>query len=298
MHSKNTIEIVFLCSNMSLFITSLNSGSNGNCYYIGNDTEAVLIDAGISCRETEKRMQLLGLSMKLVKAIFISHEHTDHIKGLPAIAEKYNLDIYITGKTMLNSGMTVSKQQEKSFSAYQPVNIGSLAVTAFPKYHDAADPHSFIIRFRNICIGVFTDIGAPCKHVLKHFSLCHAAFLEANYDESLLDNGRYPYFLKKRIRGGQGHLSNHQALEIFKAHRPPFMTHLLLSHLSRDNNDPQLVQRLFEEAATGVNIIIASRDVHTPVFQITQDTSINNSRRFSYFAKDKRKSDAQLSLFA
>ncbi|MEP6673625.1 MAG: MBL fold metallo-hydrolase [Ferruginibacter sp.] len=287
---------------MSLFITSLNSGSNGNCYYIGNDTEAVLIDAGISCKETEKRMQLLGLSMNRVKAIFISHEHTDHIKGLPAIAEKYDLPVYITGRTMRNCAMPVRKQLEKNFQPYQPVSIGNITVTAFPKFHDAVDPHSFIIAFNNICIGVFTDIGAPCKHVLKHFSLCHAAFLETNYDESLLDNGNYPIFLKNRIRGGHGHLSNNQALEIFTKHRPSFMTHLLLSHLSKDNNDPQLVQHLFDAQATGVKIIVASRHEQTAVYQVhhgdATPAEINRARRFSYFSKERKKETGQLSLFS
>ena len=287
---------------MSLFITSLNSGSNGNCYYIGNDQEAVLIDAGISCKETEKRMQLLGLSMQLVKAIFVSHEHTDHIKGVPALAEKYNLPVYITGKTMSSSGMPFRAALQQNFIAYQPVMIGGLSITAFPKFHDAIDPHSFIISFNNICIGVFTDIGAPCQHLLKHFAYCHAAFLEANYDEGLLEAGQYPYFLKKRIKGGHGHLSNSQALEIFKAHRPPFMTHLLLSHLSKDNNDPQLVQRIFDEVANDVKIIIASRDVQTALYQIQHSgiapTPINVSRRMSYFTKTSKRDSGQLSLFS
>jgi phosphoribosyl 1,2-cyclic phosphodiesterase len=205
---------------MSLFITSLNSGSNGNCYYIGNDDEAVLVDAGLTCRETEKRMVLLGLSMKKVKAIFISHEHTDHIKGLPVIAEKYALPVYITTATSRMGGIQITPKLLYGFKAYEPVQIGAITVTAFPKYHDAADPHSFILTSNGINIGVFTDIGVPCQQVIKYFSQCHAAFLETNYDEDMLENGRYPHFLKNRIRNGNGHLSNKQALEIFTRYRP------------------------------------------------------------------------------
>jgi hypothetical protein len=105
--------------------------------------------------------------------------------------------------------------------------------------------------------------------LVKHFSQCHAAFLEANYDESLLENGRYPYFLKNRIRGGNGHLSNTQALEVFKKYRPDFMTHLFLSHLSKDNNCPNLAKDLFQAHARGTEIIIASRFEQTPVYTIT-----------------------------
>src|ERR1700743_1412773 len=108
---------------MSLYITSLNSGSNGNCYYIGNGQEAVLVDAGISCRETEKRMRRLGLKMDVVKAIFISHEHGDHIRGVEGFASKYQLPIYITPSTMHNARLRVSEQLVKSFKAYEAVSI-------------------------------------------------------------------------------------------------------------------------------------------------------------------------------
>ncbi|HEY1165247.1 MAG TPA: MBL fold metallo-hydrolase, partial [Chitinophaga sp.] len=184
---------------MSLSITSLNSGSNGNCYYIGNDKEAVLVDAGISCRETEKRMRRLGLSMLRVKAIFVSHEHTDHIKGIPVIAKKYKLPVYITDATLRSGGLPLHAEQVVSFKAYEPVQIGGLSVTAFPKFHDASEPHSFIVGNGQVNIGVFTDIGVACEHVIQHFQLCNAAFLETNYDEQLLENGRYPWYLKNRI---------------------------------------------------------------------------------------------------
>lgn len=254
---------------MSLFITSLNSGSNGNCYYIGNDSEAVLIDAGISCRETERRMQRLGLSMQKVKAIFISHEHTDHIRGVTVLSNKYQLPVYITSATLRHGGLQLKDHLVVPFNAQEPVNIGRLSVKAFAKEHDAAEPHSFTITQEKITVGVFTDIGVPCNNLAHHFQQCHAAFLEANYDETMLDQGRYPVFLKNRIRGGKGHLSNTQALELFTRLRPAFMSHLLLSHLSRDNNDPQLVQTTFDQYADGTQIIVASRYQETAVFHIT-----------------------------
>jgi phosphoribosyl 1,2-cyclic phosphodiesterase len=252
---------------MSLFIASLNSGSNGNCYYIGNGTDAVLVDAGISSRETEKRMKLLGLNIKTVKAIFVSHEHTDHIKGVSTLANRHSLPVYITPLTA-KYGPKLITHLSKPFTAGEPVIIGELSITAFTKQHDAGDPHSFIITHNNVTVGVFTDIGLACKQVVHHFKQCHAAFLETNYDEEMLETGCYPIHLKNRIRGGLGHLSNHQALELFLQHRPKFMTHLLLSHLSKENNTPQLVADLFAAHAGNTNIIVASRYKPTEVFTI------------------------------
>ena len=259
---------------MSLYITSLNSGSNGNCYYIGNDREAVLVDAGISCRETEKRMKRLGLSMESVKAIFVSHEHTDHIKGVPVIAKKYQLPVYITTNTLRNGGLELDAHLVISFQPYAPVVIGELAITAFPKFHDAIDPHSFVIESKGVKIGVFTDIGAPCERLIHHFQQCHAAFLESNYDEEMLENGSYPYHLKNRIRGGQGHLSNRQALELFNRYRPSFLSHLLLSHLSHNNNCPDLTRALFAPHAGQTKVIIASRHEETPVYFIESQEAL------------------------
>jgi phosphoribosyl 1,2-cyclic phosphodiesterase len=259
---------------MSLFIASLNSGSNGNCYYIGNDRDAVLIDAGISCRETERRMARLNLSMDKVRAIFISHEHSDHIRGLTVLSRKYQIPVHITPRTLKNSPVVLSEELNKTFYAFEPVEIGQdLSVTAFPKLHDAADPHSFVVSGHGLKIGVFTDIGASCINVINHFKECNAVFLEANYDSKMLDEGNYPYHLKRRIRGGHGHLSNHQALQLFTAHRPDHMSHVLLSHLSRDNNDPALALELFKKDAGNTEVLVASRYNESPLLQISAGAS-------------------------
>ena len=253
---------------MSLYVASLNSGSNGNCYYIGNEQEAVLVDAGLTCRETEKRMRRLGLAMDKVKAIFISHEHGDHIRGVEVISRKFRLPVYITPATLQHSRLRLDAQLIKPFTAYKQVAIGSLAVQPFPKFHDAGDPHSFVIEGNGVTIGVFTDIGAPCAHVIDHFTQCHAAFLEANYDEVMLEQGRYPIHLKRRISSDVGHLSNRQALELFIAYRPSFMSHLFLSHLSKDNNDPAIALKEFAGHKGETNIVVASRYNETEVYHI------------------------------
>jgi phosphoribosyl 1,2-cyclic phosphodiesterase len=276
---------------MPLIITSLNSGSNGNCYYIGNDREAVLIDAGISCRETEKRMKRNGLSMTKVKAIFVSHEHSDHITGIPGISKKYQLPVYFTEATHRSSGIPVEPDLLHYFQAGQSINIGKLSVKAFPKFHDAKDPHSFMVSANRVNIGIFTDIGSVCKQLISHFKQCHAAFLEANYCEDMLAKGNYPYFLKKRISSDNGHLSNAQALDLFLKHKNPGLSHLILCHLSKNNNRPELVHGLFKEKAGKTEIIVASRYEETPVFNIFRIP--DTKKRIVAMAVVK----AQLSLF-
>ena len=257
---------------MSMFICSLNSGSNANCYYLGNQDEAILIDAGLSCRETVKRLKRAGLSIRTVKAIFVSHEHGDHVHGVPALSRKFRIPVYITYNTFQISRLDICEDLVVHLRAYDPVTIGNILITAFPKLHDAADPLSFVVECNAVKVGVFTDIGAPCEHVIAHFRQCHAAFLEANYDQDMLTNGSYPYHLKNRIRGGKGHLSNDQALELFAAHRASFMSHLFLSHLSRDNNSPKIVTNAFRRIAGETEIIIASRDKETRLYHIRKPT--------------------------
>ena len=252
---------------MALSFTSLNSGSNGNCYYLANAEDAILIDAGISCRETERRMSNLGLSMDKVRAIFVSHEHIDHIRGIPQLAKKYRLPVYITELTLKQSRLNLDPDLIRSFCAHEAVSIGGLAITAFPKFHDASDPHSFTITYKGLKIGVFTDIGSACEQVIRYFKECHAAFLEANYDDELLENGSYPFHLKARIRGNKGHLSNRQALDLFSKNGM-HMSHLLLSHLSRDNNNPETVMKIFTETSLQTKIIVASRDCESEVYYI------------------------------
>lgn len=262
---------------MSLQISSLNSGSNGNCYYVGNQQEAVLIDAGLSCRETEIRLTRSGLSIKKVKAVFITHEHLDHTRGASAIARKHKIPVYISAHTYHHSRWKLHDDFVKHFDPYQQIDIGGLSINPFPKLHDAADPFSFTVSGNGVTVGVLTDIGSACEHVIRNFSKCHAVFLESNYDEEMLENGSYPVYLKARIRSDHGHLSNHQSLELFLKHRPAFMSHVLLSHLSQDNNNPQLVEKLFKKHAGAMHVSIASRHRESPVFHITGEFMQHNN---------------------
>lgn len=278
---------------MSLYILSLNSGSNGNCYYVGNQHEAVLIDAGLSCRETETRLLRSGLSMSKIKAIFVSHEHSDHTRGVPVITRKYKIPVYFSPVTHANSRLHLDTSLIRHFSSNIPVTIGGLSINPFPKLHDASEPHSFTVTGNGITIGILTDIGSVCENVITNFSKCHAAFLEANYDEDMLENGSYPIHLKIRIRGNLGHLSNKQSLELFTTHKAPFMSHLFLSHLSQDNNNPRLVRELFSKHAGDTHIVVASRHQESAVYLINGDKAGNRVK----FSVDPVMKSTQMTLF-
>lgn len=239
-------------------VCSLNSGSNGNCYYVGSSATGILVDIGLSCRETVKRLEQAKINIDIIKAIFISHEHGDHIKGVSVFANKYNIPVYVTPLTA-RKGPVLIKHISHSFENGQPIVVGDLVVTPFAKKHDAAHPHSFIVAHEEHTIGVITDIGIACENTQRYFAKCTAAFLESNYDVEMLQNGRYPQHLKNRISDGEGHISNVQALELFQNHRNSKLTHLFLSHLSRENNSPELALATFTPFAEHVNVMVASR---------------------------------------
>lgn len=253
---------------MSLYTASINSGSNGNCYFISNGKDAVLIDAGLSCRETEIRMKKMGLDITKVRAIFITHEHADHTKGAKLLSSRYNITAYLNHQTHYKSHLKFKPELYRRIEHGEVIDVNGISITGFSKIHDAIDPISFVVSYAGITVGVFTDIGSVCNNLKQYMSQCHAAYLEANYDEEMLDKGGYPLRLKDRIRGGLGHISNKQALDLFLAHKPEHMTHVFLSHLSRDNNDPELALQLFKQHAGDVQVHIASRYECSEVFCI------------------------------
>jgi phosphoribosyl 1,2-cyclic phosphodiesterase len=242
-------------------------------------------------------MKRLNLDIKRVRGIFISHEHADHVMGVKLLSQKHNLPVYITPLTLQSLGLNLPEHLVFSVRPNELVAFESITVTAFPKLHDAVDPHSFIVAGRDdamneIKVGVFTDIGKPCNHVITYFQQCNAAFLETNYDTEMLERGRYTQALKNRIRGGYGHLSNEQALGLFTNHRPSFMSHVFLSHLSQHNNSPQKVQMLFEPHAGSTTIIVASRYRETAVYTIKHGENASAERQ-----PVNPKRPTQLSLF-
>jgi phosphoribosyl 1,2-cyclic phosphodiesterase len=240
-------------------ICALASGSNGNCYYVGNERDAVLIDAGISTKKILARMVDAGLESSKVRAIFISHEHSDHVHGVRVLSKRLGVPAWFTQGTFDALKCGEEPDRVSIFTPDQVIKVGTLNIHTFLKNHDAAEPCSFRVEHDGWNIGVFTDIGEPCQRVINHLQLCHAIFIETNYDEKMLWNGIYPYHLKNRVASSVGHLSNDQAFTLVRDHAGPELVHVFLSHLSGENNRPEIAVECFKTLSDRFTVHLTSR---------------------------------------
>ena len=240
-------------------ICAIASGSNGNCYYIGNENSAILVDAGLSGKQVFLRMEQKNLNSEKIKAIFITHEHNDHFRCVRTLSKKLNVPVYLTPKTLNNSWKKHRPKEIVFFNHGDVVTVNDFLVHTFLKKHDAAEPCSFRIECNGINVGIFTDIGEPCENVKHHLRQCQALFLESNYDENMLWAGTYPYILKMRINSEIGHLSNIQAKTLIKDYQHPDLQVLLLSHISKENNSPEIALSVFEEFTNKFTVAATNR---------------------------------------
>ena len=249
-------------------LCSIASGSNGNCYYIGNQHEAILIDAGISAKQIILRMRSKNLNPEKIRAVFISHEHSDHTVGARVLAKRLHVPVYLTSRTYLAMYRNLQPFSPRFFEPGKVIHSGSFAVHPFLKNHDASEPCSFRVEYEDRHVGVFTDIGSPCDNVTSHLNQCHALFLETNYDEKMLWNGPYPWPLKKRIASDHGHLSNDQAFNLLNDHAGNHLRLVFLSHLSAENNKPEIARERFREMDGKIQIELTSRYSPGDVFHL------------------------------
>lgn len=251
-----------------LYICALASGSNGNCYYVGNKNNAFLIDAGVSARQILMRITDAGLDPGIIRAIFITHEHTDHSSGSRVLANKLNVPVYLTEGTL--NAIKIASRPDKAIliKPGKAIKINGFTIHPFLKKHDAAEPCSFRLEYDDWSVGVFTDIGEACDNLKKHLKLCHAVFIETNYDEKLLWDGPYPYILKRRVSSEFGHLSNRQAFELIRDFSGPELLHVVLSHLSGENNRPDLASSEFNSLKDRFKVSIASRNSISECFEL------------------------------
>ena len=253
---------------MAMKYCSIASGSNGNCYYVANNDDAILIDVGINAKHVEIRMARLGIDPSSIKAIFITHEHTDHIKGLSVFSKRYQIPVYITEGSYKGSRLQMPEHLIHIIRSDDRIKVGSLTVMGIPKYHDAKEPCSFVVTEGIHNVSILTDLGRGCdniKHVIEHSDVL---LLESNYDEEMLEKGRYSFFLKNRIRSGWGHISNITALELYLNHRTSRLKHLILGHLSGENNRIEVVETLFRPHCAEIEFSVATRQEETCVFRI------------------------------
>ena len=220
---------------------SLGSGSRGNATLVEADATLVMIDCGFSCRETERRLLQLGRSPSDLSAILVTHEHGDHVRGVPLLARKYDLPVWMTRGTrrMLKDDRL---PRVHHFDGHAGFSIGALGVQPFTVPHDACEPCQFTFRHGQLRLGVLTDTGRITPHILECLHDCDALLLECNHDAGMLADGPYPDALKIRVGGSLGHLSNAQAGTLLSRLDTSRLQHLVAAHLSDKNNRPALAQ--------------------------------------------------------
>jgi len=241
---------------MGITVSVLASGSRGNCAVVESSRTKVLVDIGISCRETFKRMRELGQDPRSLTAVVITHEHSDHVSGLATLARKLRIPIFMTGATHQawaksnrdEEGKTRPLDRLEVFAAGRSFQIGDLAVTPFTIPHDAADPVGFTFRAEGIKIGFATDLGYLPASVCDHLRGCDVMLMESNHDLEMLRVGPYPWSVKQRVMSRVGHLSNDALAEFFRSDYDGGAAYVVLAHLSEHNNHPELARRAAEAA--------------------------------------------------
>lgn len=221
----------------------LGSGSQGNGTLIASGDTYILVDCGFSLRETERRLALLGVSPTQLSAVLVTHEHADHVHGVGLLARRYNVPVYLSQGTL--RGMRKPVEATGFLAAQGSLRIGNLEVSAARVEHDALEPLQYVISDGQRRFGMLTDLGCYDTHLLDSYQGLDALVIEANHCRDLLARGHYPYFLKQRVGGDQGHLNNHQAARLVSELGWQNLQHLVLAHLSSKNNLPHLARQCF-----------------------------------------------------
>ena len=241
---------------------SLGSGSSGNCYYLEAGGKALLVDAGVGIRTMRKTFNDYGLKMDNLYAIVVTHDHADHIKAVGNLSMKYGLPVYATPR--VHEGMQrsycmtkkIEKERRLLLAKEETVRIGAFEVTCFEVPHDSTDHTGYRITAEGKTFVFLTDVGHVTPTIIRYVEEAEYLVLEANYDEGMLREGRYPFHLKQRISGGSGHLSNTLMARLLAEHFPKALKHLWLCHLSKENNTPEKAMKTLadELALRGISM--------------------------------------------
>ena len=233
-----------------------------------------MVDAGISCRQITQRLQAIGHHISEIKGIFITHEHTDHIRGLEVLLKRYQIPVYINWRTLQYSPVKIPMTVVRYLNANERLMVGDALVETRRKTHDAADPCLFSFYYHDNKISVITDLGQQCENVVNAIRHSNILFIETNHDEDMLQRGPYPQFLKRRILSKEGHLSNTQAGLLVRDHASPNLEYIFLSHISETNNTPQLALDTFANIVQENDKIKEARMIVTDRFDVSEMVKI------------------------
>ncbi len=240
---------------------SLGSGSSGNCYLLSTGQQSILIDAGLNMRTLKRTLQAFGFDLEKIDAVFVTHDHADHIKSVGNISNDLHIPIYTTQAIHMgiNRNYCVTSKLTEDHVHYinkeETVQLGDFQITPFEVIHDSSDCVGYQVEANGITFVLITDAGTVTPILKERVSNANYLVLESNHDEDMLAMGPYPAYLKGRIRGGRGHLSNKLAAELLAENATEKLRHVWLCHLSEENNHPELARKTMSSTLRGYGII-------------------------------------------
>ncbi|KAA6344921.1 putative metallo-hydrolase YycJ [termite gut metagenome] len=271
---------------MKIIFASLASGSSGNCYYLGTGKYGILIDAGIGIRTIKKRLKGIGIPLDSIRAVFVTHDHSDHIKGVGHLGEGQHIPIYTTVR--IHEGMNKSYGMTQKLYASvrhiekeETMQLEDFYITPFDVPHDGTDNVGYHLEVEGITFSFLSDLGEITPTAARYIQKANYLIIEANYDEGMLETGAYPPLLKQRIIANTGHLSNTDTAGFLSENMTDTLRHIWLCHLSKNNNRPELAHKTVEDKLKEKGIILG-RDVQLDVLErcaVSGPYEIDSDRR-------------------
>ncbi len=240
---------------------SLGSGSKGNATLVDSGETIILVDCGFSLKTVSSRLAAIGVAAESIAAIIVTHEHNDHWRGVKAFSDRYNIPVYLSAGCFRALELNEDAGRFNIIDCHTPFMLGNLHVLPVPVPHDAKEPVQYVITSGGCKLGILTDLGHFTSHVVSSYSNCTGLLLECNYDETMLLSGPYPKFLKQRVGGNYGHLSNRQAAQLLSKMDLSNLRILILGHVSESNNHHEaIVDELQQVTPIEVKVAVAEQD--------------------------------------
>ncbi len=271
-YNERGLKFIIRKGGCFMYFGTIASGSSGNCLYVGTETTHLLVDAGVSCKKILEGLKSFGVDGKDIQAILVTHEHSDHISGIGVLSRKFHIPVYATCQTLralqnVKSLGDLSKSDFYVIEPDRPFLVGDIKAEAFSIPHDAADPVSYTFESHGSKIGTVTDLGCYDDTIVSCLRDSDLLYIEANHDIRMLQAGPYPYPLKQRILGSRGHLCNEMTGKLIALLHSDHLKHVILGHLSKENNYPDLaLETVLLEAFGGhsrqdcPDVFVAPRD--------------------------------------